>query len=56
MELIVRLLGPTDAPGGERNVDELRKWIKMVGNIATIVPDHEGRILALERARRGGVE
>ena len=56
MESIVRLLGPMDAPEGERNVDELRKWIKMVGNIATIIPDHERRILALERARRGGVE
>ena len=56
MESIVRLLGPMDAPEDERNVDELRKWIKMVGNIATIVPDHESRILALERARRGGVE
>jgi hypothetical protein len=53
MELIVRLLGPMDAPEGERNVDELRKWVEMVENIATIVPDHEGRILALERARRG---
>ena len=56
MESIVRLLGPMDAPEGERNVDELRKWVEMVENIATIVPDHEGRILALERARRGGVE
>jgi hypothetical protein len=56
MESVVRLLEPMDAPEGERNVDRIGTWLKMIGNMSTITQDHERRILALESARRGGVD
>ena len=55
-EAIVSLLGPMDAPEGEKNIDKVINLIKMVGATAEIVSDHERRILALERARVGGVQ
>ena len=56
MESVLRLLGPIEAPEGQRNVDKVTQLIRMLDNLATIVPDHERRIVALERARVGGVE
>lgn len=57
---IVNMLGPMDAPEGERGVDKFVKLINMVGNtggamkaLAQIVPDHARRIKALEERERG---
>lgn len=60
MEGVVNILGPMDAPDGEKGVDKWIKFINTVGvtagatsDLAKIVPDHARRLRALEERHRG---